>query len=104
MLCSAHAHVMLAGALHMSDTFFALYANVKQLRMCCRCLCMQDAEGAANMADVAEAFGLGVLDSRPVIVQPASAYTGKGLSDGLKWLVEAVKRSPRRHLVTRRNK
>lgn len=65
---------------------------------------MQDAEGAANMADVAEAFGLGVLDSRPVIVQPASAYTGKGLSDGLKWLVEAVKRSPRRHLVTRRKK
>jgi hypothetical protein len=65
---------------------------------------LQDIEGAANMADIAEAFGLGKLDSRPVIVQPASAYTGKGLSDGLKWLVEAVKRSPRRHLVTRRKR
>jgi hypothetical protein len=65
---------------------------------------LQDVDGAANMADMAEAFGLGKLDSRPVIVQPASAHTGKGLSDGLKWLVEAVKRSPRRHLVTRRKK
>lgn len=65
---------------------------------------VQDVEGAANMADLAEVFGLGKLDSRPVIVQPASAYTGKGLSDGLKWLVEAVKRSPRRHLVISRNK
>jgi hypothetical protein len=67
-------------------------------------VCLQDVEGAANMADLAEVFGLGKLDSRPVIVQPASAYTGKGLSDGLKWLVEAVKRSPRRHLVISRNK
>lgn len=62
----------------------------------------QDIEGAAGLADVADAFGLGKLDSRPVIVQPASAYTGQGLSDGLKWLVEAVKRSPRRHLATSR--
>lgn len=70
----------------------------------CVCVGAQDIEGASNMADIAEAFGLGKLDSRPVIVQPGSAYSGKGLSDGLKWLVEAVKRSPRRHLVTARKK
>jgi signal recognition particle receptor subunit beta len=62
----------------------------------------QDAEGAAGLSDVADAFGLGKLDSRPVIVQPASAHSGQGLADGLKWLVEAVKRSPRRRLVTSR--
>jgi signal recognition particle receptor subunit beta len=62
----------------------------------------QDAEGAVGLAEVADAFGLGKLDSRPVIVQPASAHSGRGLSDGLQWLVEAVKRSNRRHLVTTR--
>lgn len=60
----------------------------------------QDVAGAAGLTEVAEAFGLGVLDSRPVIVQPASAATGRGLADGLAWLVQAVKRSPRRHLTT----
>ncbi|WIA36678.1 hypothetical protein OEZ86_007960 [Tetradesmus obliquus] len=64
----------------------------------------QDAEGAVDMQEVSEAFGLGKMDSIPCIVQPASAYTGQGLVDGIKWLVEAVKRSPRRYHVTARRR
>lgn len=60
----------------------------------------QDVAGAAGLQEIAAALGLGKVDSRPVIVQPASAYSGAGLHDGLKWLIEAVKRSPRRYAVT----
>ncbi|GBF91820.1 hypothetical protein Rsub_04925 [Raphidocelis subcapitata] len=65
----------------------------------------QDAEGAAGLTEVAEALGLagggGPAGGAPCIVQPASAHTGLGLAEGLKWLVDAVKKSPRRRLVTR---
>jgi ADP-ribosylation factor related protein 1 len=64
----------------------------------------QDAEGAAGLTEVAEALGIadgGPAGGAPCIVQPASAHTGQGLSEGLKWLIEAVKKSPRRRLVTR---
>jgi ADP-ribosylation factor related protein 1 len=64
----------------------------------------QDAEGAVDMQEVSEAFGLGKMDSIPCIVQPASAYTGQGLMDGIKWLVEQVKRSPRRYHITARRR
>lgn len=60
----------------------------------------QDAEGAVGLQEIAEVFGLGKIDSRPCIVQPASAFTGQGLHDGIKWLVETLKRSPRRYHVT----
>lgn len=61
----------------------------------------QDVQGAAGLQEVADAFGLGkTQDSRPVVVQPASAYSGSGLHDGLKWLVDAIKRSPRRYAVS----
>ena len=64
----------------------------------------QDAPGAAALTDVAAALGLAggaaAAGGAPCIVQPASARTGRGLEDGLKWLVEAVKRSPRRRLVS----
>jgi ADP-ribosylation factor related protein 1 len=66
----------------------------------------QDRGGAADMAEVAERFGLtGAAPGggAPCIVQPASAHTGQGLNDGLKWLVEAIKRSPRRRLVSSRS-
>lgn len=60
----------------------------------------QDVEGAADLQEMTEVLGLGKLNSRPCIVQAVSAYTGQGLVDGLKWLIEAVKRSPRRRIVT----
>ncbi|KAI8476574.1 MAG: small arf-related GTPase ARFRP1 [Monoraphidium minutum] len=65
----------------------------------------QDAGGAAGMAEVAERFGLtgaaagAPRRGAPCIVQPSSAHTGQGLNDGMKWLIEAVKKSPRRRLV-----
>jgi ADP-ribosylation factor related protein 1 len=63
----------------------------------------QDAPGAAGVNELAEAFGLGkVDDSRPTRVQPVCALTGAGMREGLLWLVEATKRSPRRYAVTRR--
>ncbi|KAF8065539.1 Pyroxd2 [Scenedesmus sp. PABB004] len=64
----------------------------------------QDAPGAAGLAEVAEAFGLGRLDGSGPAVQPCSAFTGAGLADGLRWLVDAVKRSPRRYAVPRRRR
>lgn len=60
----------------------------------------QDVQGAGGLQEVADALGLGkTQDSRPVKVQPASAFSGSGLHDGLKWLVDAIKRSPRRYAV-----
>ncbi|KIZ07327.1 hypothetical protein MNEG_0636 [Monoraphidium neglectum] len=69
----------------------------------------QDLEGAEGLSELAERFGLtgaaAAADARargaPCTAQPASAHTGAGLSDGMKWLVEALKRSPRRRLVAR---
>lgn len=68
----------------------------------------QDLEGAADLGELAATFGLtggggaGVAAERgaPCIVQPASAHTGRGLNDGMKWLVDAIKKSPRRRLVS----
>eukprot|EP00877_Chromochloris_zofingiensis_P006001 jgi/Chrzof1/1654/Cz10g16020.t1 len=59
----------------------------------------QDIEGAAGLQEVAEHFGLGKMDSRPCIVQPASAHSGQGIHDGLKWLVEAIRKSSRSGVV-----
>lgn len=55
----------------------------------------QDAPGAAGVAEMQEQFGIGKLDTRPVKVQPASAYTAQGIADGLSWLVGVTKRSAR---------
>ncbi len=57
----------------------------------------QELEGAALLQEVAEHLGLGgaKIGSRAVVVQPGSAFTGQGISDGLKWLVDAMKQSPR---------
>jgi ADP-ribosylation factor related protein 1 len=66
----------------------------------------QDVPGAADMAEVAGALGLtggGGGCGGPCIVQPASAHSGAGLNDGVKWLVEAIKKSPRRRLVSSRS-
>lgn len=64
----------------------------------------QDADGAAAMTEVSDALGLSgggtAGGGAPCIVQPASAHTGAGLTDGMQWLVEAVKKSPRRRLVS----
>jgi ADP-ribosylation factor related protein 1 len=71
----------------------------------------QDEDGAADMAEVAALFGLtgggsggggGSGTGAPCIVQAASAHSGQGLVDGLKWLIEALKKSPRRRLVVRK--
>lgn len=59
----------------------------------------QDLEGAASPQAVAEQFGIGKVDSRPVKVQPVCAYTGQGLREGVAWLVEAIKRSPRVNII-----
>lgn len=55
----------------------------------------QDLEEAETPQSVAEHFGIGRVDSRPVKVQPVCAYTGQGLREGVQWLVEVIKRSPR---------
>jgi len=71
----------------------------------------QDGDGPAGLTEIAARFGLagggggggggGAAAGVTCIVQPASAHTGQGLNDGMKWLVEALKRSPRRRLVVR---
>jgi ADP-ribosylation factor related protein 1 len=59
----------------------------------------QDMEAAASMQDISDHLGVQYVQGRPCIVQAASAHTGSGLHDGLKWLIEKVKRSPRRHAI-----
>ncbi len=35
-------------------------------------------------------------------VQPASAYTGEGIAEGLQWLIQEIKRSQRAVLLRQR--
>jgi ADP-ribosylation factor related protein 1 len=55
----------------------------------------QDADKALPAAAIAEHLGVGRLDSRPCKVLPVSAFTGQGISEGVQWLVEVSKRTPR---------
>ena len=55
----------------------------------------QDLDNAAGPQEVADYFGVGKLDSRPVKVMPVCAYTGQGLKDAVQWLVDEIKKSPR---------
>ena len=62
----------------------------------------QDLDGAASAQEVAEMFGIGKLDSRPVKVQPMSAHTGLGVNEGVAWLVGVIRKSPRLHMIAKR--
>lgn len=55
----------------------------------------QDAMGAWSATDVQENLGLGVLDSRPTNVMPASAVKGEGITESMRWLLPEIIRSSR---------
>jgi len=52
---------------------------------------------------MAEELGVGKIDTRACLVQPVSAHSGYGISEGLTWLVGAVRQSPRLSLLRRRS-
>eukprot|EP00892_Ulva_mutabilis_P012699 jgi/Ulvmu1/9801/UM056_0041.1 len=62
----------------------------------------QDLPGSMGPAAVASELGLSDVDTRPHRVQPVSAHHGVGITDGLQWIVNAVKSSPRLSLLRRR--
>ena len=55
----------------------------------------QDIEGSAGAQEVAEMFGIGKIDTRPIKVMPVCAYTGQGLRESVEWLVQAIRASTR---------
>lgn len=56
----------------------------------------QDEDGAVSGTVVSDHLGESALRShRPCRIQPASAYTGEGISEGMQWLVQAIKQSQR---------
>ena len=54
----------------------------------------QDAPSAAPAGDIRHALRLDKLGARPWHIQGCSAVRGDGLSEGLDWLVERVRRGP----------
>ena len=65
----------------------------------------QDCENAESAASIADRLGDTALRAtRPCRVHGVSAYTGQGIADGLRWLVEEVKRSPRAQLLRSRTR
>lgn len=56
----------------------------------------QDVASAVSRTVIADRFGESTLQSqRPCRIQPASAFTGEGISEGMQWLVQAIKKSQR---------
>lgn len=55
----------------------------------------QDVSSALSADEVADHLGIGRLDSRPCKVLPVSAFSGQGIREGVQWLVEVSKRTPR---------
>ena len=63
----------------------------------------QDRGSAETSSFVGDRLGEAALRAnRPCRVQPISAYTGDGIAEGLRWLIEEVKRSPRAVLLRQR--
>lgn len=62
----------------------------------------QDLYDSLGTSDIAEELGLGKVDTRPCRVQPVSAHSGYGISEGLTWLVNSVRHSPRLSFLRRR--
>mmetsp|Transcript_8846 Transcript_8846/g.18904 ORF Transcript_8846/g.18904 Transcript_8846/m.18904 type:complete len:200 (+) Transcript_8846:89-688(+) len=55
----------------------------------------QDLPDAVGAEEISAQFGVGKVDSRPIKVVPACAYTGQGLKESVEWVVEKVKNSNR---------
>eukprot|EP00873_Tetraselmis_striata_P017538 jgi/Tetstr1/437802/TSEL_026443.t1 len=55
----------------------------------------QDVPGCCSAEEVQDYYGVGRYDSRPTRITGISAYTGEGIREGLFWLVEVIKKSPR---------
>lgn len=63
----------------------------------------QDRDGAVSGTVVSDHLGEATLRAhRPCRIQPASAYTGEGITEGLQWLIQEVKRSQRAVLLRQR--
>mmetsp|Transcript_15304 Transcript_15304/g.46235 ORF Transcript_15304/g.46235 Transcript_15304/m.46235 type:complete len:200 (-) Transcript_15304:1184-1783(-) len=60
----------------------------------------QDKEDAVSVTVISDHLGETSLRShRPCRIQPASAYTGEGIAEGLQWLIQEIKRSQRAVLL-----
>lgn len=53
----------------------------------------QDLPGATSAAELSSALGLTQLRDRPWHICRSSAKTGEGVSEGLKWLVEQLRKA-----------
>ena len=63
----------------------------------------QDCEDAESAAALADRLGDTALRAtRPCRVHGISAYTGQGIADGLRWLIEEVKHTPRAQMLRQR--
>ena len=63
----------------------------------------QDCENAESAATLADRLGDTALRAmRPCRVHGISAYTGQGIADGLRWLIEEVKHTPRAQMLRQR--
>ena len=63
----------------------------------------QDCESAESAAAIGDRLGDTALRAtRPCRVHGISAYTGQGIAEGLRWLVEEVKHTPRAQMLRQR--
>nr|DAD47966.1 TPA_asm: hypothetical protein HUJ06_017903 [Nelumbo nucifera] len=59
----------------------------------------QDLAGAVSAAELARYLDLKELDERPYMFEAVSAHDGRGIKEGVDWLIEVMERSKRTEML-----